>query len=71
MHGIICLAYYGIITEQDTFENFNDETKVIYTYTYYTKIETDTSSVDVTTQPFTVLVTGIDTYGSISTVSFL
>lgn len=62
-------SYRSIVNEQETFENFDDETKVIYTYTYYTKIETDTSAVDVTTQPFTVLVTGIDTYGNISTVS--
>lgn len=62
-------SYRSMISEQEDYENFDEDTKVIYTYTYYTKIEANTSAVDVTKEPFTVLVTGIDTYGSISTVS--
>ena len=62
-------SYRSMINEQEDYTNFDDETKVIYTYVYYTEIEANTSAVDVTNTPFTVLVTGIDTYGSIGTVS--
>ena len=62
-------SYRSMINEQEDYTNFDDETKVIYTYVYYTEIEANTSAVDVTNTPFTVLVSGIDTYGSIGTVS--
>lgn len=62
-------SYRSIVTDQSDYANFSDETKVIYTYVYYTEMSADTSAVNVTSEPFTVLVTGIDTYGSISTVS--
>lgn len=57
-------SYRSMISEQEEYSAFEDETKVIYTYVYYTEISANTSAVDVTQEPFTVLVTGIDTYGS-------
>ena len=62
-------SYRSMVGEQEDYEKFDEETKVIYTYVYYTQISANTSSVDVTKQPFTVLVTGIDTYGTIGTTS--
>lgn len=62
-------SYRSMISEQEEYSAFEDETKVIYTYVYYTEISANTSAVDVTQEPFTVLVTGIDTYGSIATTS--
>ena len=62
-------SYRSMISEQEEYSAFEDETKVIYTYVYYTEISANTSAVNVTQEPFTVLVTGIDTYGSIATTS--
>ena len=50
-------------------EAFNDETKVITSYTYDAKLEVTTKKTDVTEKPFSVYVTGIDVYGSLKTVS--
>jgi LCP family protein required for cell wall assembly len=50
-------------------ENFEAETRIIKTYPITEKIKTETSNTDVTEEPFVLYVTGIDTYGDISTVS--
>lgn len=51
-------------------EGFDEETKIVKTYEFEKKSQSVTTQVtDVTENPFTVYVTGIDTYGSVSTVS--
>ena len=50
-------------------EAFNDETKVVASYTYDAKLEVTTKKTDVTEKPFSVYVTGIDVYGSLKTIS--
>ena len=50
-------------------ENFDNETKVIKSYEYDAKLSVTTKQTDVTESPFNVYVTGIDTYGSVNTVS--
>lgn len=50
-------------------ENFDNETKVIKSYEYDAKLSVTTKKTDVTEKPFSVYVTGIDTYGSVNTVS--
>ena len=50
-------------------ENFDNETKVIKSYEYDAKLSVTTKQTDVTENPFNVYVTGIDTYGSVNTVS--
>lgn len=54
---------------QANHETFNDETKVITSYTYDAKLEVTTKKTDVTEKPFSIFVTGIDVYGSLKTVS--
>lgn len=54
---------------QANHEAFNEETKVITSYTYDAKLEVTTKKTDVTENPFSVYVTGIDVYGSLKTVS--
>lgn len=54
---------------QANHEAFNEETKVITSYTYDAKLEITTKKTDVTENPFSVYVTGIDVYGSLKTVS--
>ncbi len=49
--------------------NFEKDTKVIHTFTIKTKVETTLKEVNVTIEPFTVYISGIDTYGQISSVS--
>ena len=50
-------------------ENFEKDTKVIHTFTIKTKVETTLKEVNVTKKPFAVYISGIDTYGQISSVS--
>ena len=51
-------------------EGFDEETRIVKTYEFEKKAKSVTTKVsDVTTNPFTVYITGIDTYGSVSTVS--
>lgn len=49
--------------------NFEKSTKVIHTFTIKTKVETTLKEVNVTIEPFAVYLSGIDTYGQISSVS--
>lgn len=50
-------------------EEFLSTTKVIHTFTIKTQIETILKEVDVTNSPFAIYISGIDTYGEISSVS--
>ena len=50
-------------------ENFEKETKVIYTFTTQMEVTTTLKEVNVTIEPFAVYISGIDTYGEISSVS--
>lgn len=50
-------------------ENFESNTKVIYTFTIKVKSDSTLKDVDVTEKPFTIYMSGIDTYGEISSVS--
>lgn len=50
-------------------ENFEKDTKVIYTFTVQIKVETTLKEVNVAFEPFAIYISGIDTYGEISSVS--
>lgn len=50
-------------------ENFEKDTKVIYTFTTEMEVETTLKEVNVTIEPFAIYISGIDTYGQISSVS--
>lgn len=51
-------------------ENFDEETRIVKTFEFERKAKSVTTAVtDVTEKPFTIYITGIDTYGSVSTVS--
>ncbi|WP_249028874.1 LCP family protein [Tannockella kyphosi] len=60
-------------TDRTTIEfdypDFDDETKVIWNYEIEEEIEDISKSVEVTSEPFTIYISGIDTYGSVDTVS--
>ena len=64
---IIEESYKGIIEE--TNENFEKDTKVIYTIEVKKKTESIVKNVDVKKETFNIYITGIDTYGDISSVS--
>lgn len=49
--------------------DFESKTKVIYTFTIKTKINSNAKDVNVITKPFSIYISGIDTYGEISSVS--
>lgn len=50
-------------------EDFESLTKVIYTFSIKLKAEDISKDVSVTTEPFSIYISGIDTYGKISSVS--
>lgn len=54
---------------EEEIANFEKETKVIHTFTIKTQVETTLKEVNVTIEPFAVYISGIDTYGQISSVS--
>lgn len=49
--------------------NFKEQTKVIYTFSIIVKTSDISKDLDVTKKPFNIYISGIDTYGSISSVS--
>lgn len=49
--------------------NFESETKVIYTFSIKIKDSTNAKEVNVVSEPFNIYLSGIDTYGEISSVS--
>ena len=60
-------SYFSMIKEEN--QSFNSDTKVIYTFKVRVKIEDFSKDVDVTKEPFNIFVSGIDTYGSVDSVS--
>ena len=64
---IIEESYRGIIEEAN--ENFSKDTKVIYKIEVKYKTENIVKNVDVNKETFNIYISGIDTYGDISSVS--
>lgn len=60
-------SYLGVL--ETNHESFLDETRLVYKMEVQEKLETVTTKTDVTENPFIVYLTGIDTYGSVSTIS--
>lgn len=60
-------AYYAIL--ETNHQNFESETKVIWTYEIDEEVNDISKNVDVTKKVFTVYISGIDTTGPVSTVS--
>ena len=54
---------------EENHPDFNDATKVIKQYIFKTEAKDISKNVDVVTKPFNIYLTGIDTYGTISTRS--
>ncbi|MBR6689769.1 MAG: LCP family protein [Bacilli bacterium] len=54
---------------EEEIDDFEDLTKTIYSFKIRTKVETTLKQVDVTKEPFAIYISGIDTYGEISSVS--
>jgi len=59
---------YNVIIEEEM-ADFKDKTKVVYTFTLEDAIETIAKDVSVTDEPFVIYVSGIDSYGKISSVA--
>lgn len=64
---IIINESYRAMIEED-FSNFSNDTRVIYSKQYITQIDSPENN-DITRNTFNVYVSGIDTYGSITTKS--
>lgn len=60
-------SYKNILDEQD--DVFKTSTKIIYTINVKVKIKTTVKEVGITTEPFIVYISGVDTYGPITSVS--
>lgn len=58
-------AYYNIKKEEENTDNY----KIIYTLTVRSFITKTSKEVDITKDPFTIYISGIDVYGNIETVS--
>lgn len=63
-------AYRSNVSEIENYENFNNETKVTHQTVYYTKEANNSLAVsDITSKPFTILITGNDSFGTLDEVS--
>lgn len=63
-------AYRSNVSEVENYGNFNNETKVIHQTVYYTKEANNSLAVsDITSKPFTILITGNDSFGTLDEVS--
>lgn len=62
-------ANLSIIEDMENQENFSDEVKELYTYTYYVKKSNTAKETDVSLETFTILISGSDSRGSIDEVS--
>lgn len=63
-------AYRSNVSEIENYENFNNETKVVHQTVYYTKEANNSLAVsDITSKPFTILITGNDSFGALDEVS--
>lgn len=60
-------AFDGTIEEID--EDFDDEVRILDNHSIETKVDLSTSDMNLTTEPFTVFISGIDVYGDISQTS--
>ena len=68
VHAILVnTAYNGMFEEAH--ENFANETKEIWSYEVDTEVKSFAKDVDVTSKPFTIYISCIDTYGKVSTIS--
>ena len=59
----------SVIEDLEDQEDFSDEVKEIYTYTYYVKKVNTSTTTDVTSKTFSVLISGSDSRGSIDETS--
>ena len=59
----------AVIEDMENQENFSDEIKELYTYTYYVKKSNTADATDVSLETFTILISGSDSRGSIDEVS--
>lgn len=60
-------AYRGLL--ENNYPKFDEETRVIYTHEITKKVADISKDVDVTNTPFNVYISGIDTYGPVTTKS--
>ena len=60
-------SYYDMIEEE--IADFKDKTRVVYTFALEDVIETIAKEVSVTKEPFNIFISGIDSYGKISSVA--
>ena len=67
---LISEAYRGVIYDLGGFDTFNSDTKVVFQASYQTdrptQIADSQDAVNVTSQPFVVLISGNDSYGSLN-----
>lgn len=63
-------SYRSNVLDLDGYSTFSSDTNVVYSCEYMTSEKNPSLAVsDLTTEPFTVLISGIDTYGSLDEVS--
>lgn len=63
-------VYRSNVTDLENYDDFSDQTKVVYQTVFYTDVANEPLAVsNITTNPFTVLITGNDSYGEFEEMS--
>lgn len=59
--AMVNMAYINQITDLDGYQNFENVTKAVYSYTYSTDVDLSSAPIaDITKEPFTVMISGSD-----------
>lgn len=67
---ILDQSYYDMLSEDDSYiENFKDKVRIIYKFSYKSKVKDISKNVNTSKDSFTIYVSGVDTYGSIAASS--
>lgn len=66
---VIILNTAGLSDLEETYPNFTKETRVLETFEHVTKTENTDKVESITDEPFSIFLSGIDTYGDISNKS--
>lgn len=59
-------SYYDMLCEEDSnIDNFKDKVRIIYRFSYKSKVNNISKDVNTSKDSFTIYISGVDTYGSI------
>lgn len=69
VESIVIEDSYLSMLEENEDSNFNEEIRIIYTFSIRVKVDNISKDIDVTKKPFNIYISGMDEYGEVNSVS--